>query len=242
MVGLKPPYPWWQAQDHTQFIHEGEKGHSQEVNILERHYKTRRGEDLWVTFHIRRVIIGGKLIQFLTNWFDITERKKAEEALKASEAFNYSLLNDAPNLILVTNADHTIRFINRAFEKLTGYSSSELVGTGPPYLWWRPDKTHQYIQELQGNSHQELYAFEREGVSKAGKPFWLAVTIRRIIENGRINYSIANCVDITEQKKALEALKTSEAFNLSLMQNSPNPILVVNPVPLSVMLIPPWNP
>ncbi|MBW1717917.1 MAG: PAS domain-containing protein, partial [Deltaproteobacteria bacterium] len=60
---------------------------------------------------------------------DITERKRMEEALRESEEFSSSLLTNLPNPMLVANPDTSLKYVNPALEKLTGFSVS---GSGVP--------------------------------------------------------------------------------------------------------------
>ena len=81
---------------------------------------------------------GQKLI--LSSARDITERKRAEQSLRDSEAFNSSLLENAPTPIMVLNADTSLRYVNPAAEKITGFVREELIGTKPPFLFWPEDR------------------------------------------------------------------------------------------------------
>ena len=61
---------------------------------------------------------------------DITERKRAEDALRRSEEKFRTLMEDAPNAIVITSLDGRIVEINRAVEKMFGHSKNELLGKG----------------------------------------------------------------------------------------------------------------
>lgn len=60
---------------------------------------------------------------------DVTERVRAEEALKESEAWFRSLIQYAPDLTIVAEADTTIRYISPSAERIWGYKPEEVIGT-----------------------------------------------------------------------------------------------------------------
>lgn len=137
----------------------------------------------------------------------ITERKQAEERLRESESFNSSLLENAPNPIIVYNPDYSIRYVNPSFKNLTGFSSEDLAGTKQPYPWWPEDKITQYENENLRLRHEETSSIERLIVTKNGEPVWVAISEQHILNKGSIKYYISNWVGITERKKVEEALK-----------------------------------
>jgi PAS domain-containing protein len=61
----------------------------------------------------------------------------AEQALQNNEEFSSNLLNSFPNPILLINPDTSVRYVNPSFEKVTGFSSGEIVGKKAPYPWWK---------------------------------------------------------------------------------------------------------
>ena len=71
-----------------------------------------------------------------------------EMQLKQSQDFNSSLLDNSPSPITVINADGSIRYINPALEKLTGFTSEEVVGCNPPYPWWREGTQQEFTKKL----------------------------------------------------------------------------------------------
>ena len=75
-----------------------------------------------------------------------------EDELKESETFTTGFFVNSPNPILLINPDHTIRRVNPAFEVLTGFSNSELIGLKSPFPWWPPEKYDQY-KDLSTVSH-----------------------------------------------------------------------------------------
>jgi PAS domain S-box-containing protein len=69
-----------------------------------------------------------KVAKVVTYSTDITERKKAEKELVSTKSYLESLINYANAPIIVWNPDNEIQLFNHAFERLTGYSSPEVIG------------------------------------------------------------------------------------------------------------------
>jgi PAS domain S-box-containing protein len=62
-------------------------------------------------------------------YHDITERKRAEEALRESESFNRVLVENLPEYVIVYGQDGKILYVNPALVRALGYNAEELVGT-----------------------------------------------------------------------------------------------------------------
>jgi PAS domain S-box-containing protein len=228
LLGTKPPYPWWTPEITAKFLKYGlEK--TRDTDDQESCLRHKNGTPFWVSNSIRRIKEQGKPKYVLGTWVDITERKKAEEALKESEAFKTSLLNGAPNSIMVTAPDSAIMYINPAMEKLTGYSNDELIGRKMPYPWWPQEKAEQYLFETRSFTRETVNNFERRCLNKKGETFWVAVSMHSLQEEGVIKYHITNWVDISRRKKIEDDLRESEAFSASLLTQAPNPVIVFNP-------------
>ena len=171
----------------------------------------------------------GRVIGIRSTIQDITEHKQAEEALRESEEFSASLLEHSPNPILVLNQDSSIKYVNPALEKLTGYSLAEIEGGKAPFPWWIDDPRSGDLN-VRGKSilkggHSDEILFQK----KNGESFWVEITTTSVNFDGELKYALTTWVDITERKKVADTLLESENFNVSLLDNSPTSILVVNP-------------
>jgi len=159
----------------------------------------------------RKVVVWGGEIQFQTLYQDITEHKRVEMALRQSEEFNSGLLANSPSPILVLNADASIKYANPALEKLTGFSSAELIGSKPPYPWWieetRKELSRRLVQAIHwgARKHESLYR------KKNGERFWVEKISKTVRVNGEFKYYLVNWVDLTERKR----LKANMEFYLS---------------------------
>ena len=135
------------------------------------------------------------------------ERKRAEQELWASKEFNSRLLVNYPNPVLVINLETAIEYVNPALEKLTGFTSGELLGSREPYPWWTKDtkhKIHRLTEEAmrpQGRIYEDIFC------TKSGDYFLVEVTLTPIKWNSDIGYYLETWVDITDRVRAKEALE-----------------------------------
>lgn len=138
---------------------------------------------------------------------DITQRKIDEEALRVSQEFSSNLLRNSPNPIVVINPDASIKYVNPAFENMTGFASAEIVGVEPPYPWWPREhicKTGNHLnKELRYGSKGHETLFRR----KNGKRFWVKMTSVVVKDNGKIKYCLSSWVGITEQRRLRENMQ-----------------------------------
>jgi len=177
--------------------------------ILESEHVRRDGNVFPVEVTARTVKLGEKTI-ILSVQRDITERKKAEMALRESEEFNSSVLRNLPNPVMVANPDTSIRYVNPALEKLTGFTLDELVGQKIPRPWW-PEEMYEKLEHDAKLAYRRGFkSRERFFKKKSGERFWVQITASPVIIDGEFRHFIDNWVDITKRKRAEEALRDSE--------------------------------
>jgi len=136
-----------------------------------------------------------------------------------SNYFSVRLLENSPNPILVVNPDASIRYVNPAFEKLLGCSSEEIVGSKLPFVWWTEDAFEENKRLLELAFREGLQRVEKLFQKKNGELFWVEITSRPIIFDGKFQYYLANWVDITDRKKVENALRERTA-NLEEMNTA----------------------
>jgi len=129
-----------------------------------------------------------------------------ETRLKESEEFSFSLQNNSPNPILVINPDSTVRYVNPALEKLTGFSSKAIIGKKEPYPWWTEEaakKSAPFKAAMHKGKTKREVAYQK----KTGERFWVEITTTPVKSNGEFKYYLVNWVDVSERKQAEEALQ-----------------------------------
>jgi PAS domain S-box-containing protein len=158
---------------------------------------------------------------FIATFDNITQRKRAESKLLESEAFSLSLLSNSPNPISVINPDGSIRYMNPAMEKLTGYAKEEILGRPFPPPWWPEEKVKDYDLQNMSVVKQQVLIEERVFKKKNGEQFWVSLSLRQIEEQGMIKFYIANWLDITEKRKATQQIR----YQALLMDNVSDAII-----------------
>lgn len=132
------------------------------------------------------------------------------QSLGRDEQISAALLEHSPNPILVINPDTSIRYVNRSFEKLTGYALQEIAGARIPYPWWTEDRREinrsGLLDSFENGADKIEYLFR----SRSGDLFWIEATGISVRRKGVLQYYLSNWVDITERKKAQEKLAKSE--------------------------------
>ncbi|MER3431642.1 MAG: hypothetical protein C4324_11505 [Blastocatellia bacterium] len=141
---------------------------------------------------------------------DITERKRVEAAIRENEEKYRDLFENANDLIYTHDLAGNFTSINRAGEIITGYSREEAVSinisqvVAPEYLEQAQQMT---AKKLNGGGPT---AYEVEIIAKDGRRVPLELSTRLIYQDGRPIGVQGIGRDITERKKAEEALRASE--------------------------------
>ena len=138
---------------------------------------------------------------------DITERRKSEQQLRLAAA----ALDAAANSILLTDQDGIILFVNPAFTKLTGYTAEEARGATPRFLKSGVN-SNQLYQDLWGTILSgSVWHGELTNRRKDGSLYIQETTIAPVrSERGDIKHFVGILVDVTDRKRAEEALIQSE--------------------------------
>jgi len=154
---------------------------------------------------------------------EITERKKAEGALRESEDWYRELYEDAPIAYFATGVNGRLQKANRRGAELLGYTRDELIGRPVFDLYADTPAGKGRVQELfrrflagEGWRDEELEMRRADGTS-----VWISLTSQPVrTAEGQLE-SRSMVLDITERKQAEQALRESEERYRSLYQNTP---------------------
>ena len=168
---------------------------------------------------------------------DITERRKAEQAIRGSEAKYRSLIENVFDGVYQTTPDGEILTANPALARMLGYDSEAdlLLLNVERDLYVNPDERRQFLRQL--NKGERVKNAEFKLRRKDGQVI-VVLENARVVRNrlGDILYYEGTITDITEQKHAQEALRMSEERFRAFMERSSEAIWCFEspePMPLS---------
>ena len=186
------------------------------------------GDIVWMRDIVTYVEEPGKPPELCGIMLDITSSKRTEESLRLLGA----AVEQARESILITDADldlpgPRIVFVNPAFTKMTGYTAEEAVGKTPRILQG-PRTDEMVLSRLRKNLERgEEFAGESINYRKDGSAFDLEWQIAPIRDpSGKTTHFVAIERDITERKRAENAVHESQRFAESIAENSTSIIYI----------------
>ena len=187
-------------------------------------YRFRRKDGCYIWIHDEMILVRneeGKPVEIIGYWADITERKQAEEALRDSEGRFRSLIENASDVVVIVDANGTIRYESPAVESVLGYKPEELVGKDMS-VTVRPDdlaNTMNAFTEVIKNPGVPM-KFELNLRHKDGSVRMVEAIGKNLLNAPGVAGIVANYRDITERKQAEEALRESEERYRSIVSLS----------------------
>ncbi len=154
-------------------------------------------------------------------WQDVTKAKRAENALKESEARYRQLFEDANDIIYVHDLSGNYVSINKAAERIFGYTRDEALKLNmaqiavPEHL---KRVQRQLAKKVAGDQAQTVY--EVDCIRKDGKRITLEVNSSIILKDGEPIAVQGIARDVTDRKQSEETIKKSEERYRDLFENA----------------------
>jgi PAS domain S-box-containing protein len=200
-----------------------------QVKGFEVQFKTPTRGLVWVSIHSKALRDEqGNICYYDGTMEDITERKRAEEALRQSEERFRSVFHNAFVGMAIVNPEGHVVEANEPFCRFLGYSREELIGRH------FTEFTHPEDMSIDSDLYAALLDDERLSYSidkrymRKGEVVWGRLSVSLIKdEAGQLENTIVVREDITERKRAEEALRGGEEKYRMLVENANEAIFVV---------------
>ena len=169
---------------------------------------TKGGQIRWLRVYAHPVLDGqsGELVEIYGAVQNITERKRAEEELRATQELFYNIFHASPLAsTLATFPERRARDVNTAFEEMFGYARAEMIGKPlTDFDFWADPSERQRAFET-ASRLGGLRDYEFQFKTRSGK-LGYALINTRIIEQSGEKYLLTKITDITDRKRAEEEL------------------------------------
>ena len=167
-------------------------------------YEHELGVALLVTASILTLMIAVVWSATTLNTAD-AERRRAEEAVRQARMYNRSLLEASLDSLVAIGPDGTVTDVNAATEAITGLSREALVGTDFADYFTDPEKARAGYRQVFLEGLVRDYALEVRRLDGGATPVLYNASVYRD-ESGKVTGVFAAARDITERKRAEEAL------------------------------------
>jgi PAS domain S-box-containing protein len=226
LIGVGLPHPYWPPEAYEEIEKSFQKTLRGEFNDLELTFKRKNGERFPVIVSPSWVKDKqGNVISYFATVKDITERKRVEEALQESEERYRTvarLSSDFAYSCVYTGDDgYEVDWITDAFFTLTGYSKAELHEQRCWLFVSHPDDREMATKPLHELKAGESDSSEFRIVTKDGRVLYIVNYMEcQADPEARGGLRLFGAVqDITERKRAEEAVRKSEGKYRSLTEN-----------------------
>jgi PAS domain S-box-containing protein len=164
----------------------------------------------------------GRPLSMAGTILDITDSKRADAALRASEERYRALYDDTPTMYFTLATDGMVRSVNRFGAEQLGYQVEELIGHSVLGIFHEGDKESVAVSLSECLATPETTRhWEFRKIRKDGSIIWVRETARVGQSSTGETVVLVTCEDFTERRRMEEALRKSEQYNRILFESSP---------------------
>ena len=185
--------------------------------------KSKSGKKIWfiingTPYKNRR----GKTIGSIDMFTNIDSKKRADDRFKA-------LVENVTDLISLSDKDGTVIYDSPAIEKITGYTSEEMIGK-PIYDLMHPEQAEEskkilaQVLENPGVPFSRINRFRH----KEGHYVWVEGVVTNLLHNENVNAIVSSYHDVTERREAERQLLLKEQRLSAILDNEPECVKVVD--------------
>ncbi|WP_262965481.1 PAS domain-containing hybrid sensor histidine kinase/response regulator [Methylobacter psychrophilus] len=163
-------------------------------------------------------IVNHEVLGFYVLGIDITDQERLTDA----NYYNLTLLKNLTRGVILTDINKQITYINPAFEKITGYSSEDMLGKSCAILQGEKTDPQQILRIREALSSLQPYQGELLNYRKDGSLFWTELTINPVYDrHGKLIHFIGFQHDISQRKYLEAQLKDNQKLLANLFAHVP---------------------
>ena len=226
------------GRSSTEFIHPDDLGDvamslqkvlSGDEDPSEYRLLTKTGGYRWVRSASKPIYEGSEIVGVRGVLADITEKREAEDALRASEERFRALVENGADGIVLVSADGTIMYAGPSTESILGWTPDEMVGMRQSELI-HPDDLESALAlmsgllEAPGETVQTVFRSKH----KDGSWRWIESVGTNLLDEPSVGAIVGNYRDITEKRAAEDALRGSEERFRALVENGADGIFLID--------------
>ena len=175
----------------------------------------------------------GRITHWRASLLDISERKRAEQELDAQRAQLEAIIASAMDAIITVDEQERVRLFNHAAESMFGCRAAEAIGQ--PLDRFIPERFkqvhHGHISAFASAPTLSPRAMHRSaalyGLRANGEEFPFEASISHVTVGGKRLFTVI-LRDVTERKRAEDALRSSDAFTSGILNSLSAHICVLN--------------
>ena len=190
---------------------------------------TKTGEVRWMRTSSRPIVTEGRVTELRGVLSDITDRKRMEQHLQASEARYRAVVQEQTDLICRFLPTGEYVFVNEAYTRFYGIDRP-CAGDRSFLRLMSPEELAIYEARIRSlRPDAPARAIEQRATRADGQERWLLWSLRGMFdEHGRLTEVQAVGRDITQRRRAEEASRESEERWRSLVENAPDIVVTVD--------------
>lgn len=204
------------------------------AQVIAWHARNRKGHDFYVELNMKPIEISGTK-RVLVVARDVTDRLWAEQALKESELKYRTIFNSANDAIFIHDFDTgKIVDVNDKATQMYGYTKDELINSTNIMITAADQLEHfkelnvsQSYEDIWRRTIKDNLVIEWRARDKSGQEFWVEVNLKEAILGGAKRI-IAIVRDITERKKALEAIEERDVRLKRFVEDAGDAIMSID--------------
>jgi len=158
----------------------------------------------WFFVVVTALLLYSTLRVQLRRW-DITERKRTEEALRTREAIFRAVVENSHDGILLVGSDRQVKYVSPSFSRISGYRPEEITGNdGADYV--HPDDQTMIESKFRDvlETPGAIVSGEYRIRHKRGHWIWMETTATNLLDDPHVRAVVLNSRDVTDRKRAEE--------------------------------------